>query len=259
MSFWGTLGKIALKVAPIAAAFIPGVGIPLAMAISGATGVASKKIEGGSWKDSLLSGGIDAGLAGVGGGLVKGLGPTASKLTKFGVQEAGQLGKNAINSNPSQPSQSSNQQSGNFMASNSPSVFGRTNPSGSSVGQAATRTGANGSSLMPRGGYNFANNPLNQSNQNSPNLAQSIFQGRQTAMKDQPFRAGYAVTMPSGEPIPAGSPEGTPFPTKTSYMPRISSDVRYGPGLFSYDQPQQQRRPRWNYAPPTPPSADASE
>ena len=61
MSFWGKLGQVALKAAPIAAGFIPGVGPLASMAIGGLAAGAGKKIEGGSWKDSLLSGGIGAG------------------------------------------------------------------------------------------------------------------------------------------------------------------------------------------------------
>ena len=82
MAFWKKLGKVALKAAPIAAAFIPGVGPLASAAIAGATSAASKKAEGGSWKDALLSGGISAGtgyglgkLAGAAKG-AKGIGPS---------------------------------------------------------------------------------------------------------------------------------------------------------------------------------------
>src|SRR5678816_2562966 len=61
MSFWSTLGKTALKVAPIAAGFIPGVGPLASMGIGGLTAGLSKKLEGGSLKDALISGGIGAG------------------------------------------------------------------------------------------------------------------------------------------------------------------------------------------------------
>jgi hypothetical protein len=61
MAFWKNLGKAALKVAPIAAGFIPGVGPLASAAIGGLSAGASKKIEGGSWKDALMSGGMGAG------------------------------------------------------------------------------------------------------------------------------------------------------------------------------------------------------
>jgi len=83
MGFWGKLGKVALKVAPYAAMAIPGVGVPLGMAIGGATSAASKKLEGGSWKQAALSGAIGAGTGAVGAGALKGIGPTSSGLTKF--------------------------------------------------------------------------------------------------------------------------------------------------------------------------------
>jgi hypothetical protein len=69
MSFWGKLGKIALKAAPIAASFIPGVGPLAAMAISGGAGAASKKLEGGSWKQALGAGAMGAGTSALGSAL----------------------------------------------------------------------------------------------------------------------------------------------------------------------------------------------
>lgn len=47
------------------------------------------------------------------------------------------------------------------------------------------------SPVMPRGGFNYRNNPMYQSDQSNPNLAHSIFQGRYDAMANQPFRRGY--------------------------------------------------------------------
>jgi hypothetical protein len=44
------------------------------------------------------------------------------------------------------------------------------------------------SSVMPRGGYRYKQNPMNQLDQNVPNLAQSIFQGRQEAINNQKRR-----------------------------------------------------------------------
>ena len=49
-SVMGKVGRVALKVAPYAAMAIPGVGIPLGMAIAGASSAADKKLSGGTWK-----------------------------------------------------------------------------------------------------------------------------------------------------------------------------------------------------------------
>jgi hypothetical protein len=241
MSFWGTLGKIALKVAPIAAAFIPGVGIPLAMAIGGATSAASKKIEGGSWKDALVAGGIGAGTSAVGAGALKGIGPTSGLLAKVGAGAAGKAagtgaagmvgsvlgnyGKSALtNALTSSPAGGSNSMAATSGLGPTAIPRAQANPTGPNIG-----------GTMPRGGYGFQQNPMNQLNQNNPNLAQSIFQGREQAMKDQPFRAGYDVSWPGY--IAPGSPAGTQIPYTTTRMPSISSDINYG----------QPRRPRWNY------------
>ena len=95
MGFWKSLGKGLLKVAPIAASFIPGVGIPLGMAIAGATNAASAKASGGSWKDALLSGGIGAGMGAVGAGALKGIGPSSGIGGKLLGGVAGKTGLGA--------------------------------------------------------------------------------------------------------------------------------------------------------------------
>ena len=85
MGFWGSLGKGLMKVAPIAAAFIPGVGPLASMAISAGTSALAKKASGGSWKSAL-----GAGALGAAGGLgAAGLGPTGSRLSKI----TGNVGK----------------------------------------------------------------------------------------------------------------------------------------------------------------------
>jgi hypothetical protein len=74
---------------------IPGVGIPLGMAIAGGLGTANAKASGQSWGKSLLSGGIDAGLSGVGAGALKGVGPTSGTAAKIlkGAAGGGEIGK----------------------------------------------------------------------------------------------------------------------------------------------------------------------
>ena len=86
-------------------------------------------------------------------------------------------------------------------------------PSQSPLGNAVTRGGA-----MPRGGFRYSENPMNQYDQSSPNLATSIFQGRQEAIKNQPFRKGYDVTTRVGEPDEAGT-----YETRVTRMPKITT------------------------------------
>jgi hypothetical protein len=168
MGFWKTLGKIGLKVAPYAAMAIPGVGIPLGMAIAGGLGTANAKVSGQSWGKSLLSGGIDAGLSGVGAGALKGIGPTSGTAAKIlkGATGGGEIGKvgvlgkalgdtgiGALKSQISKPTQQTPEGS---VINPSPSI-GPTNPP---------------SMNPPSGGFT----PMN-----SPSLADSIAAGRQKA------------------------------------------------------------------------------
>lgn len=200
MSFWGKLGKIALKAAPIAAAFIPGVGPLASMAIGGLSSGASSKLEGGSWKDALLSGGIGAG--------------TSYGLGKLGSMKG--LG-------PSNPSSYVGKEVGNVAKAGGGSALGRI--FGSTAGKVALGAGgglgglALGRSIANRGDDNNEENydytrggaptfggdrfarqmrrqlgpVMGQTDQNFPNLAESIGQGRMDAMRDQPFRGGYDV------------------------------------------------------------------
>ena len=95
MGFWKKFGKIALKVAPYAAMAIPGVGVPLGMALQGGLAAANAKASGAGWKGTLLSGGLGAAAGGVGAGALKGIGPSAgvgAKLAK-GALGAGGAGK----------------------------------------------------------------------------------------------------------------------------------------------------------------------
>ncbi len=87
MGFWGSLGKGLLKIAPVAASFIPGIGPLAAMGIGAATGAIGKKVSGGSWKDALKSGALGA-ATGASGGLIGKLG------SKFGG--AGGFVKDAV-------------------------------------------------------------------------------------------------------------------------------------------------------------------
>jgi hypothetical protein len=97
VSFWKNFGKIALKVAPYAAMAIPGVGIPLGMALQGGLSALDTKVSGGSWKDALISGGIGAGTGAVAGGALKGISPSSGVAAKLlggagGVANTGKVG-----------------------------------------------------------------------------------------------------------------------------------------------------------------------
>lgn len=65
--------------------------------------------------------------------------------------------------------------------------------------------------VMPRGGFKYNDNPLNQYDQTTPNLAEALHQGRQEAIRNQPFRGGYDSHMMVGDE------------KFTSKMPAISS------------------------------------
>lgn len=82
-------------------------------------------------------------------------------------------------------------------------------------GQAVPRQNPGLGPVMPRGGYRYNQNPMNQLDQSNPNLSQAIFQGRQDAMRNQPFRSGYDVrTLIPGQ----GDAEDT---ISTNRMPPI--------------------------------------
>jgi len=161
MGFWKGLGKVLLKAAPIAASFIPGVGPLAAMAIGAGTGALSKKLEGGSLKDSLISGGIGA-ASGFGAGQVaKGLGPSTSLLGKIGSGAKTMLGGGAAGTG----------KLGNILniASQGMSMIpqGGGNPQGGGIGPSQVPQMA-GQTAVPRA-------PTVR----QPNLMSSITRGRQ--------------------------------------------------------------------------------
>jgi hypothetical protein len=217
MGFWGSLGKGLLKVAPIAAGFIPGVGPLASAAIGGITSAVSKKASGGSWGDALKSGLVGAGTSYAGAkvpvGAGKGLSPskgfwgTAKDVaTKTGKSIlAGGLNQGGYNNpNPYIMDNFGGPQSKTSV--NSPMA---------STGRPTANTSGG---VMPRGGYGYNQNPMNQLDQSFPNLSQSIFQGRQEAIRNQPFRKGYDVISDTG-----GKDENDKPITTTQRMPRIFS------------------------------------
>jgi hypothetical protein len=58
------------------------------MAIGAGSGLATSKLSGQSWKQSLINAGIGGALGGVGGGALKGMGGFGSALSSKGVQAA---------------------------------------------------------------------------------------------------------------------------------------------------------------------------
>jgi len=232
------VGKVALKAAPIAAAFIPGVGPLASMAISAGTSAAAKKASGGSWKDALLAGGIGAATSKI---PIKGLGPSSTAVSKSvgegmkmgaktGFKSAlGNVAKGVLSNIGGAPNQPI-QQPGSWKDTIGGLVDRFSNRDGGQQQQPSYRTPdfvpqqavpRGGSQVMPRGGYNYRNNPMNQVDQSNPNLAQSIFQGRQEAIRNQPFRKGYDVNF-------LGSDDETPYTTR---MPPIRSE-RGGRSIF---------------------------
>lgn len=233
MGFWGKLGKGLLKIAPYAAMAIPGVGVPLGMAISGGLSAVDKKVSGGSWKDALLAGGIGAGTSFAAGkipGLDKIAGGAAGKATD---QAGSSFVKDAV-------TKSANKALGKGLA---PSIGGFMKNVGTNM---AKDTIANmGQNLISRPqnpqqaappdvaqpnpnaagmgiGANTANGimrglgpTMGQRNQNNPNMALSIGAGRQDAIRNQPFRSGYDMTTlgPTKDPATGLFPE---IKTRTS-------------------------------------------
>lgn len=212
------IGKVALKVAPYAAMAIPGVGPIASMAIQAGLGAANAKVSGQGLKGVLLGAGTGAltsklgGFGSAGKGIAPSAGAVASGVAK---NTAGSVAKqiaknvgmgamtggltNGITSALASPSSSSD--------SYQPSGLGPSSvPSGMN---SSTRTGT-----MPR----YGQNPLNQYNQNTPNLAEALNQGRQEAIRNQPFRSGYDVTTYIGKPDEEGK-----YETKTTKMPPIYS------------------------------------
>jgi len=235
------VGKVALKVAPYAAMAIPGVGVPLGMAISGAANAASKKASGGSWKDALISGGIGAGTAAIGGGALGGIGPSSSVVSKLG---AGALGKtagtgvagkvggilggmasNAIGRGGGPlVDETYGGRSVKDMIGNSVDQLGRMGqeamanrgrPSDALSGYSNQSSNQSTGRAIPRGPSNapgFSYGP------NTPNFADSILAGRREAIRNQPFRGGYDITAPN--------PDDAKLPREVvGHMPQIYSDL----------------------------------
>jgi hypothetical protein len=241
MSFKSVLkgiGKVALKVAPYAAMAIPGVGIPLGMAIKGGIGAATGAMNGGGLKGALIGGGL--GAAGGAAGALGGIGPSSGVLSKLGAGALGKatgtgltgkigsvLGGMATNAATSKLPPGAIDESGAFGQGTSGkswkgvadaamnAIPGAISSSTSSRGIGPSNTPSN--TAVPRGqgtapGFQFGTN--------NPNLADSILAGRQNAVINQPFRSGYDITQTNYNPSNPTNP-GTHI---IGHMPQIYSD-----------------------------------
>ena len=181
MGFWKGLGKGLLKIAPIAAMAIPGIGPIASAAIQGGLGAANAKASGGGWKDALLGGATGAAMGGFGGG-TKGLSPSKGfwgTVKDIGKQTGkqilggglGQQGNPYIMDDPARGGISGN------MPYPGQSNYAQQRPIG------PTRQPPNPMDIMEGLGPDV----LMQRNQNFPNLAEALNAGRQAAYKRYPY------------------------------------------------------------------------
>ena len=191
MGFWSKLGKIALTAAPyIAAPFTGGASLayaPLANSAAGAWSAydAKKNAEKGLGPSSFdrylgMAGNVASLGASTGAfGKTPAVGSTASKVANTANAASG-----IFNRIPSNQSVQTNQ-----SVQREPSQQTYDDMTSSPIGPSAIPTAG----TMPQGGFNWNQNPMNQFNQSSPNIASSIFQGREEAIMNQPWRSGYQV------------------------------------------------------------------
>jgi hypothetical protein len=200
------VGKVALKVAPYAAMAIPGVGIPLGMALQGGLAAANAKASGGNWKQALLAGGIGAGTGAIAGGALKGIGPSSGALAKFGAGAGGKLAGTGLAGAVGSGLGTVGQGYATNYLDNKLAGSGGGNKA---TGQQVTTHGSEGG-IGPSEGFQYG--PTN------PNLSQALARGKRTAIMNQPFRSGYNVMAPNTD-----TSEGQP-PTKVvATMPPIYS------------------------------------
>lgn len=215
MGFWSKLGgalkgigKVALKAAPIATAFIPGVGLPLSMAIGAGAGIGSSKLGGGSWKDALMSGGMGAGMGALGNsgflgklGSKLGVGSSGAKLG--GVSEALGMGPTVSNS----PSIMSRILGGLNTGSQFAGALG-------GLGGGGNNIGGIGSSRL--GSYN------------NPNLLNPLMAGRMAAMSGTSPNGWPPIQQNRNIPrIPSKRPRPINNPTTGMAIPRFPGEPRH--------------------------------
>jgi hypothetical protein len=217
------------------------------MAIGAGTSALQKKASGGSWKDALKAGAVGGATGYLGAkvpvGAGKGLAPSkgfwgtakdVAKQTGKSILAGGLTGRGGMDEPGGYRGAGRIVQEGpvpswkDVAARGVQSIFadrGGSPQSKTSVNSPLASTGRETANtrggVMPRGGYGYNQNPMNQLDQSFPNLSQSIFQGRQEAIRNQPFRKGYDVISDTG-----GKDENDKPITTTQRMPRIFSGGR---------------------------------
>lgn len=208
------IGKVALTASPyIAAPFTGGASLMLAPATQMAANKWSQHDAEENIKKGIAPSSFDKYL-GMAGDIASIAAPTGAlgafgKIASTGGKVggiAGALGKTATIANAglgvtgvlARAAQSSEGKTGQNTSGNPSSVPGGSrpgqlldNPSGSAVlrpGASMPFPGGPGGSLdpnvVPRGGYSYNQNPLNQVNQNNPNLSMAMGQGRAEALEN---------------------------------------------------------------------------
>jgi len=145
------IGKVALKAAPIAASFIPGVGPLASMAIGAASSAADRKLSGGSWKDAGLAGAM-GGASGYLSGGVKGLSP-GRKVLSAGLAAPGILAGMGGSSGggQQQQQQAAPQQRGQARGPANAGMGARMGAAGARMGPGGMRRMGGG--IGPSGGF----------------------------------------------------------------------------------------------------------
>lgn len=180
--FDSILGKVG-GIAGLASSFIP----------SNALGAIGMLGKAGSVGKDVAS--VASKVSGGGGGILG----TAAKIGKGALGQSGGGWQGALGSTLGNLA-TSKLGSGQAQDQVGQNIGTRTGPG---IGPTAVPRGVP-SMTMPRGGYNYDENPLNQVDQTMPNLSQSIFQGRQEAtrggMPMQPPRPSNSIFAPTRKP-----------------------------------------------------------
>jgi hypothetical protein len=193
MGFWSTLGNIVKTAAPfIAAPFTGGLSIPIGMAVNSGIGAATGALGGGGLKGALV-GAAGGALPGAGGILGKAVGGALGTAANAGVQMGGRAALGGLS-----PSQVPGMENGGIAGRNpngTPSGVGinMSGPTSTSVTQYGAPRPPNGiqmGGLSPtwQQAMNMLGPTMGAPNQNNPNLADAITQGRMSVMQNRPWQ-----------------------------------------------------------------------